>query len=252
VQAIGDGGRKLAARIPIDVVEARQEPFALTSSGGDGVRGLMNGSVGFPYRTRSGVRAILTNAHVTSSVNAEHLGRSVTSTWPTTGFEVGRAYRVNRVRTGPQHLNRIDAALARLTVSAALLRVGRAPESHRVAGTAGIDPRVRAGYFYLSKGVRKDCENPNLVQGPVTIRYGRRKLARFGDFVELEVVGHQVRRGDSGSALLRAGSGGVRICGLVFAGVGARVFVARISDVLDTLGRQLIGQPPEDVRVDWT
>jgi hypothetical protein len=246
--AVGPGGERLSGFVPTDVEAAPRFPRALSLDGGTPIAGEMRGAVGIAFRTAAGRRLFVTNAHVVAGFDARAIGREVEAD-QRPARKVGVVHRTLPVRSGLRFLNRFDASVVRPTVPLRPYSVAGTP----VVGPASLSVEREVGYFYVRRGVRKECEDPNELGTPLPVwKDGR--IARFRDVFGLRLAGALAEPGDSGSLLVLDSPQGWKACGLVFAGRGGIVYAMPLAEALAALSGADAsegGDVEEDVRIAW-
>lgn len=246
LRALGPRGRRLPYYIRTDVEEAG--PLrALALHGGDRIEGRRRGTAALVYRSPAEQDLLLTNAHVVARPDAWAIGEPVARPMGAPSPVIGRVHRMIRIRT--DRTNRWDAALVRVGVPADRLVVGDPPL--RVLGYGNLRAGGEGRFFYVSDGVRVSCAHPEVVETPVDIDHGGGVSVSYSGFVLLEVSAGMPVPAHSGSLLVGETDGGVRACGLVFAGSARRVAVNGLRETLAALsstGASEDGEE-EDVRI---
>lgn len=250
LRGIDAHGRMAHFFVSTDVSERPRELTALALRGGDQLRGAGLGSIALAYRSVAGRRLLLTNAHAVAGVDRSAIGDDVRDA---SGKQrLGTVHRATPLRTGPDWVHFLDAALVAAQVPIEPLSLpGQAP---RVVGLSTIRTGGRATYFYVdATGRRRTFTRPDHVETERAVRLGRHRLL-FRDFFELHrTAGPPPEPGDSGSLLVRDAGDGLIACGLVFAGSADLVAVLPIRDVFTALGQAWTSTDglEEDVGIRW-
>ena len=221
--------------------------------GGQLIIGSMKGSLGLGIITTSGKNLFLTNAHVTAGFASKGIGRSIYGKEDAKNV-VGTVYRTVELT---RRINQVDASvclpLGQLEAFSILLSSGG---KIKTIDQQEIDMSQRGGYFYVSRGVRKDCSYP---------KPGLRELIRFDSRNTGFFDGHyiftitnaslNVEHGDSGSVLLSPAKNGIVVCGVVFAGDPDKktVYVQSFSKFIKSLesGLASLTASEEDLTIAW-